>query len=113
MSGLVRIEREGDGYHYNEPGWTPVWFASLYPAVPIFHHRGEYTDRAAELLDDGWTRKEWAVWTDCGQHCAGASWEEIRAGTWQSRGYTELSRGHNVPVLHAVKFGRPCRKCWP
>jgi hypothetical protein len=73
------------------PG-TRVWFQSL--------------ERGAQAL----------VFHDIHTHTEGGMWKYTYCGVSTMIQYAEQEydlRGVRMPVRHARKIGRPCKKCWP
>lgn len=79
----------------SEPGYDDytVLFFSIWQPLPVFH--GYERGRGKEA--DGASRD----WTRCG----------LMVSEYADGRLTV--KGTSVPVRHAVKFGRPCRKCFP
>lgn len=72
----------------------PVWLAAVYPAVPIAH--GIDGLRRAGPISETRTR--------CG--IVLYRWTPATRETYEAA-------GHWLPARHALRFARPCRRCWP
>lgn len=86
-------------------GEYTVWFSRLHIAVPVFHRMLFGVGTREYILDDGGTRREHT--TACGE----VTWWS----THDAKGnFIDIGdSGTHLPARHAVKFGRPCRKCFP
>lgn len=69
-------------------------------AVPVFHAGAD--DWRLERDDEGETIA-WSIATRCGRVTYGERGDEVETP----------ATGFAIPARHAIRFGRPCRRCWP
>lgn len=117
MSGRpLLIVESATQIHYYEPKTATVWISHSNTwnrvADPIFHRREDWRMLAPESLDDGRDRRGWRVETTCGSLISSASWLQT-PGQHDSADYRSSDNGLLLPIRWALRFARPCRRCWP
>jgi hypothetical protein len=102
------------GDTYTEPLTSYVWlpFSSRWarPTEPVFHRQGD-PQRTSFTDPIDRRRKGWRRDTTCGRLIAEVSWliEPVNGDS----DYRHRDTGLEVPLRWALRFGRPCKRCWP
>lgn len=105
----MRTNSPADRLAQHTFGRSVVIMGSLdWPDEPVFHAHGDGNERVDEPTVQGWKRR-----TVCGRVVYEASWRRNLAGQTIEGSYKSSDRATNVHIVHAIRFARPCRQCFP
>jgi hypothetical protein len=111
------IVTSGSGLDYYEAQTATVWIGHTStwsrPLDPIFHRiaASERLESTAQP-DAPLERRGWRVATDCGALVHLSTWLQT-PGEHDSIDYRDQAHGLSLPIRWALRFARPCRRCWP